>query len=56
MRVERNKPTEVKDGLEGVEEMELAATNESSLEAWLSTLEVSASLVRKQGTSLMHYN
>ncbi|CAM9762592.1 unnamed protein product [Ascophyllum nodosum] len=51
VRVERNKPTEVKDGLEGVEEMELAATNESSLEAWLSTLESSIAYANAQRSS-----
>lgn len=38
MRGERTEFTEEK---EGVEEMELAATNSHSLEAWLSTIEVS---------------
>lgn len=38
VRVER---TEVSEDKEGIEEMELAATNSHSLEAWLSTIEVS---------------
>lgn len=38
VRVER---TELSEDKEGIEEMELAATNSHSLEAWLSTIEVS---------------
>lgn len=33
--------TEVTEDKEGIEEMELAATNNNALEAWLSALEVS---------------
>lgn len=36
--------TEVSEDKEGIEEMELAATNSDSLEAWLSTIEVSCGM------------
>lgn len=37
----RGERTEFTEEKEGVEEMELAATNSHSLETWLSTIEVS---------------
>lgn len=49
VRVER---TEVSEGKEGIEEMELAATNSHSLEAWLSTIEVSLGVTNAEWLSL----
>lgn len=44
--------TEVSEDKEGIEEMELAATNSHSLEAWLSTIEVSSGMTNAEWLSL----
>ncbi|CAM9170819.1 unnamed protein product [Laminaria digitata] len=43
--------TEVSEDKEGIEEMELAATNSHSLEAWLSTIESSIGYADAQGAT-----